>query len=96
VWRFTGLANYYCLFVEGYAEIAAPLTVLGSPTARFAWSPAAQASFNALKVVLSLAPVLCTFYPGRQAVLTTDTSSLAVAVILTQQDDEGRQHLVAY
>ncbi len=55
---FTGLANYYRWFVEGYAEIAVPLTALGSPTARFAWSPAVQASFNALKLALSSAPVL--------------------------------------
>ena len=27
---FTGLANYYSRFVEGYAEVAAPLTALGS------------------------------------------------------------------
>ena len=47
--RFTGLANYYRRFVEGYAEIAAPLTALGSPTERFAWAPEAQASFDALK-----------------------------------------------
>ena len=36
--RFTGLANYYRRFVEGYAEVTAPLTALGSPTARFAWT----------------------------------------------------------
>jgi hypothetical protein len=35
--RLTGLANYCYRFVEGYAELAAPLTALGSPTARFAW-----------------------------------------------------------
>jgi hypothetical protein len=36
--RFVGLANYYCRFVEGYAELASPLTALGSPTARFEWT----------------------------------------------------------
>ena len=94
--RFTGLANYYRRFVEGYAEVAAPLTALGSPTARFAWSPAAQASFDALKLALSSAPVLRTFDPSRRAVLTTDASGIAVAAILTQPDDEGLQHPVAY
>ena len=64
--RFTGLANYYRRFVEGYAEIAltAMLTALCSLTARFVWSPAAQASFDALKLALSSAPVLCTFDPA--------------------------------
>ncbi len=33
--RFTGLARYCRRFVEGYAEVAAPPTALGSPTARF-------------------------------------------------------------
>ncbi len=68
--RFTGLANYYHRFVEGYAELTAPLTALGSPTARFTWSPAAQASFDALKLALSTSPVLRTFDPSRRAVLT--------------------------
>jgi hypothetical protein len=64
--RFTGLANYYHRFVEGYAEIAAPLTALGCPAARFVLSPAAQASFDSLKQALSSAPVLRTFDPSRR------------------------------
>ena len=65
--RFRGLANYYRRFVEGYAEVAAPMTALGSPTAKFAWSPAAQASFDTLKLALSTALVLWTFDPQRPA-----------------------------
>jgi hypothetical protein len=61
--RFTGLANYYRRSVEGYAELAAPLTALGSPTARFVWTADAQASFDALKLALSSAPVLRAFDP---------------------------------
>jgi hypothetical protein len=90
--RFTGLANQYRRFVEGYAEIAAPLTALGSPTARFTWALEAQASFDALMVALSSAPVLCTFDPACRAVLPTHASNVAFAAILTRLDDEGHQH----
>jgi hypothetical protein len=41
-------------------------------------------------------PVLRNFDPARRAVLTTDASNIAVAAILTQPDDDGRQHPVAY
>ena len=47
-------------------------------------------------MALSTAPVLRTFDPSRRAVLTTDASGLAVAAILTQPDDVGHQHPVAY
>jgi hypothetical protein len=90
--RWTGLASYYRRFVEGYSEDTAPLTALGSPTARFAWTPAAQASFDSdvLKLALSSAPVLRTFDLARRAVLTTGACIVAVSAILTQPDDEGR------
>ncbi len=39
---------------------------------------------------------LRTFDPTRRAVLTTDASNVAVAAILTQPDDKGHQHPVAY
>ena len=94
--RFIGLAGYYRRFVEGFADVAAPLTALGSPTATFSWTPAAQESFDALKELLSTAPVLRTWDPSRRAVLTTDASGVAVSAILTQADDAGRQHPVAY
>ncbi len=38
VLRFTGLVTYYRWLVEGYPEMAVPLTALGSPTAWFTWT----------------------------------------------------------
>ena len=96
----SGLANYCRRFVEGYAEVAAQLTALGSATARFEWSPEAQAGLEALnlslKQALSSVKVLRFIDPRWRAVLTTDASGLALAAIFTQPDDEGHQHPVAY
>ena len=47
-------------------------------------------------MALSTAPVLRTFDPTRRSVLTTDASGIAVAAILTQPDDAGHQHPIAY
>ncbi len=94
--RCAGLASYYCRFrvdlLDGCSESAAPLTALGSPTARFAWSPATQASLDALKLARSSALVPRAFDPARRAVLTTGASNAPVAAMLTQPDDEGHQH----
>ncbi len=83
VWHLTGLANYCSRLEEGYSELAVPLTALGRHTARFAWTPEAQVSVDALKPALSSVPVLRTFDPTRRTLLTTDTSNNAVSAILT-------------
>ena len=76
--RFVGLCNYYRRFVDGYAELAAPLTRLCGPRAPWMWGSAEQQSFEALKRCLTSAPVLRTFDPRRRAVLTTDASEVAI------------------
>ena len=60
------------------------------------WTEDTQANFDALKLALSSAPVLRTFDLARRPVLTTDASNIAVAAILTQPDEEGKPHQVAY
>jgi hypothetical protein len=57
-----------------------------------------QTSFKTLKQALSTVPILCTFDPAGRSVLTMDASRIAVTVaaILTQPDDAGHQHPIAY
>ncbi len=40
--------------------------------------------------------MLRTFASARRSVVTTDTSEVAVSAVLTQPDDEGHHHPVAY
>ena len=93
VHHFTGLANYCRRFVEGSAtlrllrrsqRLAATLHVFHGH--------GRTSKLRRLKLALSSAPLLRTFDLARCAVLITDASNVAVAVILTQADDEGRQH----
>jgi hypothetical protein len=55
-----------------------------------------QASFDRLKACLTTAPVLRTFDSSRRSILTTDASEKAISVVLTQSDDDGNHHPVAY
>ena len=94
--RFIGLCNYYRRFVDGFADIAAPLTRLCGPHAPWSWGLAEQQSFDLLKECLSTAPVLHTFDSHRRCVVTTDASEMAISAVLTQSDDDGVHHPVAY
>ena len=55
-----------------------------------------QTSTACLDSGLSTVPILCTFDPAWRSVLTMDASGMAVAAILTQPDDAGHQHPIAY
>jgi len=94
--RFVGLANYYRKFVDRFANLAAPLTALCSPRARFHWGETEQRSFDALKRALTAAPVLRVWDSSRATRLITDASELAVGSILEQPDDQGAWHPVAF
>ena len=93
---FVGLANYYRRFVDGFSDIARPLTQLQSPSAAWRWGPSEQQSFEALKALLTAAPVLQPFDPQRRPALWCDASSTAIAQVLTQPDAQGHHHPIAY
>lgn len=99
---FLGFANFYRRFIHHYSQVAAPLTGLlkgskeGKKTGPFLWGDAEQTAFRTLCDAFTTAPMLVHFDPNRKIRIETDASDFAVAAILSQPDNDGAWHPVAF
>src|SRR5712675_2163717 len=62
----------------------------------FCWEKKHQEAFNMLKHAFTTAPVLRRFDHDRDIVVETDASDFVSAAVLSQYDDGGILHPVAY
>jgi len=93
---FLGLAGYYRRFVESFATIAQPLTLLTGDNVEWQWLEAQQLAFQQLKDRLSSAPILVYANPSRPYVLQTDASNCAVGAVLSQPQSDGTERPIAF
>ncbi|KRY26847.1 Transposon Ty3-I Gag-Pol polyprotein, partial [Trichinella spiralis] len=93
--QFLGLASYYRKFVNGFANVAAPLHRLLEKGAEWDWSKACQSACDALKYHLTSAPVLA--YPDfhRQFIVDVDASGDDLGAVLSQREGKA-ERVVAY
>ena len=109
---FLGLASYYRRFIKDFSEMSKPLTKLMqgikyekgkkqkdqnkkiSITKK--WGEEQEKNFNKLKQVLTKAPVL--IYPDfeKEFILQTDASKGALGAVLSQADENGKDHPIAF
>ena len=92
---FLGTASYHWKYIQGFADIASPLTNLTKKNQKFVWTEKCQHAFERLKEALVTAPVLA--YPTREGkfVLDTDASATAIGAVLSQIQD-GEEKVIAY
>ena len=95
---FLGLTGYYRKFIKNYAERATALTDLTRKNApnNVLWTTACNSAFSELKKALCLSAVLRSPDFRRRFILQTDASDRGIGAVLSQCDDDGTEHPVAF
>ncbi|KAI2644624.1 Retrovirus-related Pol polyprotein [Labeo rohita] len=94
---FLGLAGYYRCFIPNFSSLAAPLTDLtrkGQPE-KIQWTPAAEETFQRIKMALTSEPVLRAPDFSCPFLLQTDASDTGLGAVLPQVQ-EGEEHPILY
>ena len=100
--QFLGATGYFCWFIKGYANIAKPLNNLLSGANSKLKSCFVQlllvvvVAFQELKLKCMTAPVLAFTDFHKPFLLETDASGDSLGAVLSQKQEDGCYHLVAY
>ncbi len=93
---FTGFINFYHPFIKGFSQEARPLNDLTKKDTPWEWTPERQQAFEKLKALVCNEPVLLMPNLENLFELEVDASSFAIGATLSQQDEWGRWHPVAF
>ena len=94
--QFVGLASYYRKFIPNFATVCKPLHKLTEKNCSFVWTDICQKAFDAIKQLLTSAPILS--YPllqGQPFLLDCDASNVGVGAILSQLQN-GEEKVISY
>ena len=94
--RYLGLVGFYRVFVQNFAEISYPLRRLTSEHVTFTWDEKCEEAVNTFKRLLLSPPVLVFPDPNKIFVVETDASKYSIGGVLSQRQDDGRIHPIAY
>ena len=90
--------GYYRRFIPNFSERAAVLTDLtkGKSPTKIKWENAHESAFQDLKQVLQQPPILRPPHWDQEFILQVDASNRGLGAILSQKDQEGLEHPVAF
>ncbi|GKB81551.1 putative reverse transcriptase domain-containing protein, partial [Tanacetum coccineum] len=84
--QFLGLASYYRRFIEGFSNIAKPMTKLTQKSVKFDWGEKAEAVFQLLKQKLCSAPILALPEGSENFMVYCDASHKGLGAVLMQKE----------
>jgi hypothetical protein len=88
-------ANFYRIFIKDYSKIVVPLTHL-TRNDKFVWNEKAEEAFEVLKKAFISAPILVHIDSLKLFFFETDASYFALGSILSQYNENGQLHPIAY
>ena len=100
--KFLGATGYFCHFIKGHARITKPLNdMLQGESSKLKSQPLGLppdtlAAFQELKMKCLTEPVLAFADFKKPFLLETDASIEGLGAVLSQQQDDGHYHPVAY
>jgi hypothetical protein len=93
---FIGFCVFYRRFIRSYSTIMKPLVNLTKKGQIFEWNQACQAAFELIKKTVTEAPVLQHFDRDKTAYVEADASDYISSGVLSQKDDQGVLHPIAF
>ena len=93
---FIGFCNFYRRFIKGYLSILRPLTALTKKDHIYEWTDACQKAFEDLKTTVTSAPILRHFDRNKTSYVETDSLDYVASSVLSQKDEEGTLHPIAF
>ena len=82
------MCTYYRRFVNGFADIVAPLHRLTDLKSQFNWTAECEAAFKRLKNALCSSPILSYPQSSGMFILDTDASNIGIGAVLSQVQDK--------
>lgn len=93
---FLRFLNFYRRFVEGFSKHAHPLFDLLQQSHQFSWGKVEADTFELMKTLVTLAPVLIMPDDSKPYRVEADSSDFATGGVLEQEGDDGKWHPVAF
>ena len=94
--RFLGMAGYYRKFCKNFSEVTALLMGLLKKGVKYHSSEECQKSFDKIKNLLCLEPVLTAPDFSKRFHLAVDASDVGAGAVLLQSDDKDIEHPICY
>ena len=96
VHRFLGMANQLSKFVPKLADLTKPMRDLLSKRNHWAWGEPQQRSFTQVQDALTKSPVLASFDPNLETIVSADASSFGLGAVPLKKQKSGEIRPVAY